>query len=403
MLRSLKNWRLFKKDKLKSRYEVVVIGAGVHGLSTAYHLAKRGINNVAVFDKSYLGGGSSGRNTQIIRANTRLPESTKFYKEALEGYEKLSKEVNLNLLINQCGHLTLAHSEFELDVLRLRAQSNRKLGVDSRVIGKDEIKELVPYIDLSENKRFPIVGALWHPRGGNIRHDAVVWGYASVANKLGVEIYTHSEVKDIKKEGNEVRSIIVNGEEVKCNYVINATAGWCSTVAKMVDIKLPITTIPLQACVSEPLKPFMNVVLVSVRLAAYFYQTERGEFVMGAEIDPYPSYSYRSTLPTLENIATAIIELVPCLSQVKVIRQWAGICDLTPDFSPIMGEVPEVKGFLLNVGWGTYGFKTAPASGKALAELIATGKTPELIKPFSITRFYENRLMDEKASAQTAH
>jgi sarcosine oxidase subunit beta len=394
---------MWRKEPLKNRYHVVIIGAGVHGLSVAYHLAKRGITDVAVLDKTYLGGGNSGRNTQIIRANQRTPENVAFYAQAIKGWEELSQEVNFNMLIDQFGLTSLAHNPFSIERLRLRAEVNKTLGVESEIIGKERLRELFPFLDLSDKPRFPIMGALYHPRGGVIRHDAVVWGYSSAADKLGVEIHPHTKVEAIRVETGRITGVSAQGQEVSCDYVVNATAGWCSTIAEMVGLRLPITSVPLQACVTEPLKPFMNGAIMSGDLAAYFYQTDRGEFVMGAEIDPYTSYSYRTTLPTLEIMASAVVEIVPCLANVNILRSWGGVCDMTPDFSPIMCESPEVKGFVLDCGWGTYGFKTAPAAGYNVAELIRTGEAPNVIKPFTITRFYENRPVDEKASAGTAH
>lgn len=395
--------KMWRKARLKSRYHVVIIGAGVHGLSVAYHLAKRGITDVAVLDRTYLGGGNSGRNTQIIRANQRTPENVAFYDQALKGWEQLSQEVNFNMLIDQGGLTTLAHNEFSLERISLRAEVNKALGVESIIVGKEKLRELFPFLDLSDRPRFPIVGALYHPRGGNIRHDAVVWGYSSAADRLGVEIYPHTKVEAIRVRDGRVVGVSARGAEIACDYVVNATAGWCSTIAEMVGLRLPIISVPLQACVTEPFKHIMDGVIMSGDLAAYFYQTDRGEFVMGAEIDPYTSYSYRTTLPTLEVMASAVVEIVPCLANVNIIRSWAGICDITPDFSPIMCESPEVKGFVLDCGWGTYGFKTAPAAGNNVAELIRTGEPPDVIKPFTVTRFYQNRPVDEKASAGTAH
>ena len=395
--------KMWRKEPLKNRYHVVIIGAGVHGLSVAYHLAKRGITDVAVLDKSYLGGGNSGRNTQIIRANQRTPENVLFYAQAIKGWEELSQEVNFNMLIDQFGLTSLAHNPFSIERLRLRAEVNKMLGVESTIIGKERLRELFPFLDLSDKPRFPIMGALYHPRGGVVRHDAVVWGYSTAADRLGVEIHPHTKVEAIRVENGRVTGVSARGQEISCDYVVNATAGWCSTIAEMVGLRLPITSVPLQACVTEPLKPFMDGAIMSGDLAAYFYQTDRGEFVIGAEIDPYISYSYRTTLPTLEIMASAVVEIVPCLANVNIIRSWAGVCDMTPDFSPIMCESPEVKGFVLDCGWATYGFKTAPAAGYNVAELIRTGEAPDVIKPFTITRFYENRPVDEKASAGTAH
>lgn len=401
MLGALKKMKMWKKHPLKSHYDVAIIGAGIHGLAIAYYLGKRGITDVAVLDKTYVGGGNSGRNTQVIRANQRTPENVVFYTESLNLWENLSQDLGYNLLIDQFGLTTLGHNEISLDRLRQRAEVNRALGVESRMVGREELRELFPLLDLSDRPSYPVLGALYHPPGGVVRHDAAVWGFAHGADSMGIEIHPRTEVTAIRTRDHEVTGISAKDQEIKCDYVVNATAGWCSTISEMVGLRLPIVTMPLQACVTEPLKPCMDGLLTSADLAVYFYQTDRGEIVMGAEIDPYASYSYKSTLPTLEGIASAALDLMPCLGNVNLMRQWTGICDMTPDFSPIMGEVPELKGFILDVGWGTYGFKTGPASGKEISELIATRKTPEMIKPFSITRFYENRPVDEKASAGT--
>jgi len=389
---------MWRRHPLKSHYDVVIIGAGVHGLAIAYYLGKRGITDVAVLDKTYLGGGSSGRNTQIIRCNYRNPQSVMFYDEAIRLYEGLSQEIDYNLLTDQIGHVTLALTDTTLDVLRLRAETNRALGVNSSIIGRDELERLIPLLDLGDGGRYPVLGALWHPPGGVVRHDAVVWGLAHAAAGMGIEVYPHTEDTAIRKKEDGVAGVSANGQELRCNYVVNATAGWCSTIAEMVGVRLPVTTVPLQACVTEPLKPFLDVVLTAADLDLYLFQSDRGEVITGAEINPYSSYGFMSTLPTLELIASFTVQFLPCLRDVNILRQWAGICDMTPDFSPIIGEIPGLKGFILDVGWGTYGFKTAPASGKEVAELIATGKTPEMIRPFSITRFYENRLLDEKGA-----
>jgi sarcosine oxidase subunit beta len=285
----------------------------------------------------------------------------------------------------------------------VRAEVNKLMGVDSRVIDADEIKQLVPAIDISKRQRYPILAALYHPPGGIIRHDAVVWAYAREADRAGISIFPFTEVVGIGTSNGSVTSVETTRGTIKTGTVVNATAGFCSTIAKMVGLKLPVITHPLQAFVTEPLTPFLDHVVVSATLHVYVSQTDRGELVMGSEIDPYSSYSTRSTLPFLETTASHTLELFPCLRHVRILRQWAGSCDMTPDYSPIMGTVPQLKGFILDVGWGTYGFKAGPVSGKRIAELIATGKTPELLKPFSITRFAEERLVGEKAAAAVSH
>ncbi len=403
MLQLFRTQPMWRRHELKDRYDVVIIGAGVHGLATAYYLGKLGVKNVAVLDRGYLGGGNSGRNTAILRANYRTAEAIPFYDESLRLYQELSQEVDFNVLFSQIGHLTLAHTDTGVDGLRVRAEANALLDVDSRLIFPDEIQRLVPAMDVSKAAHAPIQAALYHPPGGIIRHDAVVWGYARGADRMGIEIHPHTEVQAIDTDNGQISAVHTSRGRIATNMVVNATSGWCSTVARMVDVDLPIVSHPLQACVTEPLKPFLDKVIVSATLHVYVNQTDRGEVVIGAEIDPYASYNSASTLPTLEMMAAHALELFPVLEEARVLRQWSGICDMTPDFSPIISTVPEVRGFILNVGWGTYGFKAGPAGGKTVAELIVTHKTPTLIEPFGLTRFYDDRLVGEKAAAAVSH
>ncbi len=390
---------MWRKAPLRDRYDVVIVGAGVHGLAIAYYLCKRGIRNIAVLERGYLGIGNSGRNTAILRSNYRTPEAIPFYNESIKRWEGLSAELEFNLLFSQQGHLTLAHTDSALNGLRVRADANRLLGVDSYLVGPQEIKRLVPAIDISSHVRYPIEGGLYHPPGGIIRHDAVVWAYARAASRMGAEIHTHTEVVGIGRGNNQIESVKTSRGDINTGVVVNATSGWCTTVARMAGVSLPVTSHPLQACVTETLNPFLSKVVVSANLHVYVNQTDRGEVVLGSEIDPYASYSQRSTLPTLEMIAAHTLDLFPCLRHVCVMRQWTGVCDMTPDFSPIIGEAPGVKGFILDVGWGTYGFKSGPVAGYRVAELIDTGKTPDLIRPFALSRFSEDRLVGEKAAA----
>jgi sarcosine oxidase, subunit beta len=384
---------------MKDRYDVVIVGAGVHGLAIAYYLCKRGIRNIAVLERGYLGIGNSGRNTAILRSNYRTPEAIPFYNESIKRWEGLSAELEFNLLFSQQGHLTLAHTDSALNGLRVRADANRLLGVDSYLVGPQEIKRLVPAIDISSHVRYPIEGGLYHPPGGIIRHDAVVWAYARAAGRMGAEIHTHTEVVGIGRGNSQIESVKTSRGDINTGVVVNATSGWCTTVARMAGVSLPVTSHPLQACVTETLNAFLSKVVVSANLHVYVNQTDRGEVVLGSEIDPYISYSQRSTLPTLEMIAAHTLDLFPCLRHVCVMRQWTGVCDMTPDFSPIIGEAPGMKGFILDVGWGTYGFKSGPVAGYRVAELIDTGKTPDLIRPFALSRFSEDRLVGEKAAA----
>ena len=394
---------MWRAQPLKDNYEVVIIGGGVHGLATAYYLAKHhNITDVAVLEKRYIGSGGSGRNTTIIRSNYLTPEGVLFYDESVKLYEDLSSELDFNVMFSQRGHLTLAHTDASLRTMRWRAEVNQIQGVNSTVIGPEEIKKLAPFMDVSDHPRYPVVGALYHPPGGIIRHDAVVWGYAHGADKRGVHIHQMTEVTGIEVEQNRVVAVQTNRGRIKTGTVLNATAGWCSLIAGMVNLKLPIETRPLQACVTEPLKPFLDTVIVSGTLHFYLSQSDRGELVMGASVDPFTSYSMDSTLSFMEGLVGHVLELFPSLAKVRMLRQWAGLCDMTPDYSPIMGFTP-VEGFLLDVGWGTYGFKAGPVSGKRMAELIATGNTPDLIAPFSYSRFFEGRLVGEKGAASVGH
>jgi sarcosine oxidase subunit beta len=371
----------WRSHDLRSAYDVVIIGAGVHGLATAYYLAaNHGISNVAILDKGYLGGGGSGRNTAIVRSNYLTPEGVRFYDRSVKLYERLAAELNFNVMFSQRGHLTLAHNDGSLRTMRWRAEVNKLEGVDSQVIGPDQIAELVPFMDVSPDTRYPILGALYHPPGGTIRHDAVNWGYARAVDALGGEIHQNTEVVGIDVDDGRVRGVQTTRGHVSTPLVVNCTAGWSSLVSALAGVRLPLSTHPLQAAVTEPVKVFLKTVVVSGTLHVYVSQTDRGELVFGASTDPYPSYSMRGSLEFTEELAGHVLELMPSIAKLRLLRQWAGLCDMTPDFSPIMGVTP-VEGFLVDVGWGTYGFKAGPVAGEAMAELVATGRTPRSSPP----------------------
>jgi sarcosine oxidase subunit beta len=395
--------RAWRVHDLAPAYDVVIIGAGVHGLATAYHLAARhGITRVAVLERGYVGGGGSGRNTAILRSNYLTPEGVAFYDRSITLYERLAAELNFNVMFSQRGHLTLAHYDSSLRTMRWRAEVNKFAGVDSEVIGPGEIKALVPHMDVSERTRYPILGALYHPPGGIIRHDAVNWGYARGADARGVHIHQNTEVVGIDVAGGRVRGVLTDRGPVAAPVVVNCTAGWASLVAAMAGVDLPIMTHPLQAAVTEPVKVFLDTVVVSGTLHVYVSQTDRGELVFGASVDPFASYSMRASLEFLEEVAGHVLQLMPSLAKLRVLRQWAGLCDMTPDYSPIIGTTP-VEGFLVDVGWGTYGFKAGPAAGEAVAELVATGRVPDLIAGFELARFGAGRLVGEKGAAAVGH
>jgi sarcosine oxidase, subunit beta len=401
---SRSDWpRSWREHPLKSHYDVVIVGGGLHGLATAHYLAaNHGIRNVAVLDKGYLGGGGSGRNTAIIRSNYLTPEGVAFYDRSLKLYEQLAGELNFNVMFSQRGHLTLAHNDSSLRTMRWRAEVNKLQGVDSEVIDPDEIKKLVPYMNTSTDTRYPILGALWHPPGGIIRHDAVVWGYARSADAQGVHLHQKTEVTGIDTAHGRVTGVRTNRGNIAAGVVVNCTAGWSSIISDMAGVSMPVTTSPLQAAVTEPVKPFLNTVVVSGTLHVYVSQTDRGELVFGASVDPFTSYSMRGSLEFAEGLAGHVLELMPPLSKMRLLRQWAGLCDMTPDYSPIMGPT-HVEGFHVDVGWGTYGFKAGPVAGEAMADCVANDEPPEIIAPFGIDRFTAGELVGEKGAAAVGH
>jgi sarcosine oxidase subunit beta len=393
-------WR--EPGELRSSYDVVIIGGGSHGLALAYYLQARGVRDVAVLEQSYIGSGAAGRNTTILRSNYKTPEGARFYDASIKLYEGLAGELNFNLLFSQCGHLTLAHSDRALAVMANRAEVNRLAGIDSRLIGPAEVSAVCPALRVSDDAIHPILGALYHPPGGIIRHDAVVWGYARGADRGGVEIHPYTEVTGLERSGGRITAVNTNRGRVAAGAVVSCTAGWSTLVCAMAGVELPITTHILQACVTEPVKPLLDVVVVSSQMHVYISQSDRGEFVMGSEIEPWTTYRTRGTLNFLQELSRHVLELFPQLEYARLLRSWAGLCDLSPDYSPILG-VTEVENFHVSAGWGTYGFKAAPIVGQTLAELVATGRTPELIAPFTLERFYEDRLVSELAAAAVSH
>ena len=404
---------MWRHHELGVRYDVVIIGGGVHGLATAYYLAQNhGITDVAVVEKGYLGSGASGRNTAIVRSNYLTPEGVAFYDRSLDLYNTMATDLNLNIMFSRRGHLTLAHTDSALRTMNWRAEVNKLQGINSSVIGPDEVKRLAPSLDVSSSTRYPILGALYHPPGGVVRHDAVVWAYARAADRLGVELHQETEVLDVLVEGGDgpggkgpggrVTGVRTNRGDINAPVVVNCTAGWASLISNMAGVPLPITTYPLQAAVTEPCKVFLPTVVVSGSLHVYVSQTDRGELVFGASVDPVGTYRVNGTLEFIEELAGHVLELMPGISKMRLLRQWSGLCDMTPDYSPVMGYTP-VDGYLVDVGWGTYGFKAGPVSGETMAESIAIGRNADLIAPFGIERFTEGDLVGEKGAAAVGH
>jgi sarcosine oxidase subunit beta len=389
--------------ELKKSYDVVIIGAGGHGLATAYYLATRhGITNIAVLDRGWLAGGNTARNTTIIRANYLTPEGVAFYKESVELFRGLSVELDMNIMYSERGHFTLAHTDAALRTARWRAEVNKHMGVDSEVIGPDDIARLCPTMNMSDDVRYPILGALYHPPGAIARHDAVAWGYARAAMRRGVEVHTKTDVTGILTENGRAIGVRTNRGDIHAGKVVQAVAGASSIVARMAGLRLPIRTIPLQACVSEPVKPILDQIVVSGSLHVYISQSARGEMVMGGATDPYGLYSTRSTLDFKEGLMAHMLELFPFMGELRILRQWAGMADMTPDFSPMMGLTP-VKNFYLDSGWGTWGFKATPVCGYRMAECVATDSQPDLLKPFALSRFSSFDLVGEKGAASVGH
>jgi sarcosine oxidase subunit beta len=396
--------RMFRQpDRLAGGYDVVIIGAGGHGLACAYNLARHhGIRRIAVLEKGYIGSGNTGRNTTIIRSNYLTPEGVRFYDRSVSIWRGLSQELNLNLFYSTRGHYTLAHTDASLRTMRWRAEVNKHLGVDSELVGPDEIARALPMMDMSAGGHAPILGALYHAPGAVARHDAVAWGYARAADRMGVEIHQQCEVLGIKTEGGQVTGVQTSRGDIATRCVVSAVAGYTPRILKMLDLTSPIYVHPLQAMVSEPLKPWLDPIIVSGSLHVYVSQTARGELVMGASLDPCELHTPRSSREFTTGLAAHMLDLFPFLSGVKINRQWAGLADMTPDFAPIMGVTP-VKGFYLDAGWGTWGFKATPVCGETMAATVASGRNHELIRAFDWGRFERFELTGEKGAASVGH
>ena len=388
------------RRELRDRYDVVIVGGGVNGLSLAYHLAaEHGIRDVAVLERSYLGSGASGRNTQVLRANYNTPETVALYAAALARYRRLSQELDFNVLFTNQGELDLCHTEDSLQVEREKAALNRALGVRTDILGPDEILKVCPLVNL-DGDGFPVVGASYHPPGSFARHDAVVWGYAQAAARRGVELHQYVEVTGVRTSGDRCVGVDTPAGPIEAGHVVSAVAGWSSRVAAMAGVRLPIVTHLLQAFVTEPYRPVLEGLVSSMDLSIYVSQTARGELLAGAEIVPFNSYSTRSTFEFLAEAASRSIRILPFMASARAMRQWGGLCDMTPDSSPILGPTG-VEGFSVIAGMGTWGFKGAPIFGATLAEHVATGAVPSLIAPFSLARFREDRMVPDAASAGT--
>ena len=393
--------RVLHRPALKKAYDAIIIGGGGHGLATAYFLAKEhGMKNIAVLERGAIGQGNSGRNTQVVRSDYFHLASSKFFDRSLRLYEGLSRELNYNIMLSQRGKVSLAHSPHEMETLRRSVNAIRLNGVDAEMLTLRELQELEPMLNL--NCRFPIEGAAVQWRGGISRHDAVVWGFARAAGALGVDIIQGCEVTGFWIEDGRVLGVKTTLGESAAPLVCIAVAGHSSVLAQKAGFTLPIHSTCLQAMVTEPVKPLIDTVLVSAAIHVYVSQTGRGEVVIGGGADVFNSYAQRGGLPVLEANAQAAVELFPCLSRLRVMRQWAGTVDISPDTSPIMGTTP-IQGLFISAGWGTGGYKAIPAGGETMAWTIANGKPHALIESFGLNRFSSGALVDEGAASGVAH
>jgi sarcosine oxidase subunit beta len=396
--------RMFRHhDRLKPSYDAVIIGGGGHGLAAAYYLSRDyGMSNIAVIEKGYIGSGNTGRNTTIVRSNYLTPEGVKFYDESVRLWQDLSQDFDLNIFYSTRGHFTLAHTDSAIRTMRWRAEVNKHFGIDSELVSPNEIQQACPHIDMTCGGHAPILGALYHAPGSIARHDAVAWGYGRGADRRGVEIHQQTEVLGITIESGRVTGVETTRGHISTPKVLCAVAGFTPRILDMVGLRSPLYIHPLQAMVSEPMKPWLDPIIVSGSLHVYVSQTARGELVMGASLDPYELHSTRSTFDFAENLAAHMLELFPFLSHVNIVRQWAGMADMTPDFAPIMGKTP-IDGFYLDAGWGTWGFKATPVSGKTMAYTMVHDRNHDLIQDFSLSRFTEYQLVGEKGAASVGH
>ncbi len=393
--------RAWGNPEPRPKYDVIIVGAGGHGLATAYYLGKNfGITNVAVLEKGWLGGGNTGRNTTIIRSNYLQDASAAIYEKARSLYETLSQDLNYNVMFSPRGVMMLAQTEHEVRGYKRTAHANALQGVTTEYITPSRVKELCPIICL-DGPRYPVLGALWQARGGTARHDAVAWGYARACSAMGMHIIQKCEVTGVETTDGAVTAVNTNRGTIGCSKLGMVVAGHSGQLADMAGFRLPIESVALQALVSEPIKPCMDVVVMANTVHGYMSQSDKGEMVIGGGADGFNNYTQRGSFHHIEETVRALVETFPMISRLKMLRQWGGIVDMTGDRSPILSKTP-VDGVYINCGWGTGGFKSIPGSGWAMAELMANGSSP-LADEFSLDRFREGRFIDESVAAGVAH
>ena len=398
------NWQpAWRSPEPKKEYDAIIVGGGGHGLTTAYYLAKNhGLTNIAVIEKGWIGGGNTGRNTTIIRSNYLWDQSAALYEHALKLWEGMSQELNYNVMFSQRGVMNVAHNLHDVRELKRRWHANRLNDIDCEWLSTQQVKEFCPVINTSPNIRYPVLGATLQRRAGTARHDAVAWGYARGADAMGVDIIQNCEVTNLIIDSGKVKGIETSKGQIKSKKIGVVAAGHSSVIANMANIRLPLESRPLQALVSEPVKPIIDTVVMSNTIHAYVSQSDKGELVIGAGTDGYTSYSQRGGFNIVEDTIMAVVELFPLFSRMKMLRHWGGIVDICPDASPIVSKT-HIDGLYFNCGWGTGGFKATPGSGWVFAHTIANDEPHELNAPFTINRFSSGELVDEHGAAAVAH
>ena len=393
--------RQWRAPEPKREYDAVVVGGGGHGLATAYYLAKEhGLRNIAVVERGWLGGGNTARNTTIVRSNYLWDEATHLYEKSMKLWEGLSQDLNYNVMFSQRGVMNLGHTLQDMRDIERRVTANRLNGVDAEVLSPQQIQAMLPFINL--NTRYPVLGASFQRRAGVARHDAVAWGFARAADALGVDLLQNCEVTGIRREGGAVVGLDTARGHIRTKKVAIVAAGHSSVLASLAGFRLPLESHPLQALVSEPMKPIFPTVVMSNAIHAYISQSDKGDLVIGAGIDHYTGYGQRGSFPIIEGTLQAIVELFPLFSRVRMNRQWGGIVDVSPDACPIISLTP-VKGLYINCGWGTGGFKATPGSGWVMAHTVAQDRPHPLNEAFSLDRFHNGHLIDEHGAAAVAH